>query len=59
MKIDYSQYPDKNGHFGIYGGKFAPETLMAALEELNEQYESVKNSAEFLQELNEDLINYV
>lgn len=59
MKIDYSQYPDKNGHFGIYGGKFAPETLMAALEGLNEQYESVKNSAEFLQELNEDLINYV
>jgi len=59
MKIDYSKFPDKNGHFGIYGGKFAPETLMAALDELNEQYESVKNSAEFIAELNDDLKNYV
>jgi len=58
-KIDYAKFPDKNGHFGIYGGKFAPETLMAALDELNEQYNSVKNTPEFLQELNDDLKNYV
>ena len=28
--------PDKKGHFGIYGGKFAPETLMPALAELED-----------------------
>jgi tryptophan synthase beta chain len=59
MSIDYSKFPDKNGHFGIYGGKFAPETLMAALEELNEQYESVKDTPEFIKELNDDLRDYV
>ncbi len=59
MKIDYSKFPDKNGHFGIYGGKFAPETLMAALDELNEQYEAVKNDPDFLKELNDDLKHYV
>lgn len=59
MKIDYSKFPDKNGHFGVYGGKFAPETLMAALDELSEQYQSVKNTPEFITELNEDLKNYV
>lgn len=59
MKIDYSKFPDKNGYFGIYGGKFAPETLMAALDELNEQYEAVKNDPDFLKELNDDLKHYV
>ena len=59
MKIDYTKFPDKNGHFGIYGGKFAPETLMAALDELNEQYQSIKDTPEFIAELNDDLKNYV
>ncbi len=59
MNIDYSQYPDKHGHFGIYGGKFAPETLMTALAELEQQYESVKSDPDFLKELNDDLVNYV
>ena len=30
--IDYTQYPDERGHFGIHGGRFVSETLMAALE---------------------------
>ncbi len=59
MSIDYSQFPDKQGHFGIYGGIFAPETLMAALEELNVQYESVKNDPQFLDELTQDFQDYV
>ncbi len=59
MKIDYTKFPDKNGHFGIYGGKFAPETLMAALDELNEQYQSIKDTPEFIAELNDDLKTYV
>ena len=32
--IDYTQYPDERGHFGIHGGRFVSETLMAALEDL-------------------------
>ena len=59
MTIDFAKYPDKHGHFGEYGGIFAPETLMAALEQLNQEYESVKNDADFLKELAEDLQNYV
>ncbi|GKT12225.1 MAG: tryptophan synthase beta chain [Thiomicrorhabdus sp.] len=59
MTTDFSKYPDKHGHFGVYGGIFAPETLMAALEQLNQEYESVKNDPAFLTELAEDLQNYV
>ena len=59
MAIDFSQFPDKHGHFGVYGGIFAPETLMAALEELNQQYESVKNDPVFLDELTRDYQDYV
>ncbi|MCF6345542.1 MAG: tryptophan synthase subunit beta [Thiomicrorhabdus sp.] len=59
MTIDFSKYPDEHGHFGPYGGVFAPETLMAALEQLKNEYELVKNDAAFLKELAEDLQNYV
>ncbi len=43
--------PDKKGHFGIYGGKFAPETLMPALAELEAAYLAAKKDKEFLAEL--------
>ncbi|VAW48124.1 Tryptophan synthase beta chain [hydrothermal vent metagenome] len=59
MTIDFSKYPDEHGHFGPYGGVFAPETLMAALEQLKKEYELVKNAPAFLKELAEDLQNYV
>ena len=45
------QYPDKNGHYGPYGGKFAPETLMSALKELEIVYEQSLKSREFKEEL--------
>ena len=35
--------PDKDGKFGEFGGKFVPETLMAALEEVETAYEVFKN----------------
>ncbi|MBO1923503.1 tryptophan synthase subunit beta [Thiomicrorhabdus sp. 6S3-12] len=57
--IDYAKFPDEHGHFGPYGGIFAPETLMAALEQLNQEYESVKNDPAFLDELAQDLRDYV
>ncbi len=43
--------PDKKGHFGVYGGKFAPETLMPALAELEAAYLAAKKDKEFLAEL--------
>ena len=40
--------PDKNGRFGIYGGRYVAETLVPALEELSEQYELIKKDKKFL-----------
>ncbi|MEW5973688.1 MAG: tryptophan synthase subunit beta [Pseudomonadota bacterium] len=57
--IDFNQYPDEHGHFGIYGGIFAPETLMAPLEELAEAYARLKNDPAFQAELDADLADYV
>lgn len=51
--------PDKAGHFGIYGGRFAPETLMPALEELAQAYLSAKRDRKFQQEFNYYLKEYV
>jgi tryptophan synthase beta chain len=34
--------PDKRGHFGIFGGKFVPETLMSPLKEMEEVYDSIR-----------------
>jgi tryptophan synthase beta chain len=50
--------PDEAGHFGGYGGRFVPETLMHPLEELADAYQSAKADPEFQQELNSLLSNY-
>ena len=59
MTTDFAKFPDKSGHFGPYGGIFAPETLMAALEQLSDEYESVKHDPDFLGEIADDLRDYV
>ncbi len=43
--------PDRRGHFGKFGGKFVPETLMAPLEELERAYLSTKKDPLFQTEL--------
>jgi len=43
--------PDAKGHFGRYGGRFVPEALIAALEELATSYEKARHDEEFLGEL--------
>ena len=43
--------PDKRGYFGDFGGKFLPETLMYALEELEREYLKIKNDGDFQREL--------
>jgi len=52
-------YPDQYGHFGPYGGIYVAETLMAALDELNQAYEKYRHDPEFIAELNADLKHYV
>ncbi|WP_231363818.1 tryptophan synthase subunit beta [Verrucomicrobium sp. 3C] len=50
--------PDAGGHFGHYGGKFAPESLMAALAELEEAYRVAKDDPDFRKELEQLLRAY-
>ncbi|NPB08426.1 MAG: pyridoxal-phosphate dependent enzyme, partial [Aquificae bacterium] len=51
-------YPDERGYFGPFGGRFVPETLMYALEELEEKYLSLKEDENFLKELDYYLKEY-
>ena len=51
--------PDKSGHFGEYGGKFVPETLMPALEQLEKEYLIAKEDPKFNEELKYYLNEYV
>lgn len=44
------KFPDTRGHFGPYGGKFAPETLMRPLEELETAYNAAYEDSGFWQE---------
>jgi tryptophan synthase beta chain len=50
--------PDTGGHFGPYGGRFVPETLMSPLEELEQAYRQACADPEFQAELNSLLKNY-
>lgn len=50
--------PDLRGRFGPFGGKFVPETLMYALEELESAYERIAQSDDFKQELQYLLRHY-
>ena len=51
--------PDKNGHFGRFGGIFVAETLMRPLQELTHAYEKYIKDPDFLEEFDEDLKHYV
>ena len=50
--------PDPTGHFGPYGGIFVPETLMAALEELEKVYAEARVDPEFQKELRRHLSEF-
>ncbi|MCG6941121.1 MAG: tryptophan synthase subunit beta [Thiohalocapsa sp.] len=52
-------YPDAAGHFGRYGGRFVPETLMHPLAELTAAYERYLKDPAFVAELDNDLRDYV
>ena len=50
--------PDERGHFGPYGGRYVPETLIAALDELEKAYEHYSRQPDFIQQLSELLADY-
>ncbi|GJL71280.1 MAG: tryptophan synthase beta chain [Nitrosomonas sp.] len=51
--------PDKQGHFGPYGGVFVAETLISALDDLRVQYERYQNDEKFQAEFADELNHYV
>jgi tryptophan synthase beta chain len=53
-----NQLPDKSGHFGVFGGRFVPETLIYALDELGNEYSRAKKDKKFTKELSFYLSEY-
>lgn len=51
--------PDERGHFGVYGGKFVPETLIQAITELEEAYLKFRQDKDFLEALRNLSTDYV
>jgi len=51
IKLKNSRLPDSKGHFGAFGGRYVPETLMKALDELSASYRNYKNDKNFKEEL--------
>lgn len=59
MVISTYSMPDEKGHFGKYGGRFVPETLMQAVLELEQEYNRAKEDESFRVELNQLMRDYV
>ena len=58
-KNSYKDGPDKEGNFGIFGGKYVPETLMPLITDLENEYEQAKKDKKFLDEIQFFARNYV
>lgn len=58
-EVELSGLPDEKGHFGQYGGRFVAETLMHALDELQDTYARLKLDPGFQREFDQDLAHYV
>ncbi len=58
-RADFLHTPDAFGNFGPYGGRFVSETLMAALDELEEMYNRLSADPEFQRTFDYDLAHYV
>ena len=59
MSTNGYQQPNERGHFGKFGGRFVPETLISALNDLERAYETTRHDPEFQQELSLLLRDYV
>ena len=58
-QTDFSAFPDENGHFGVFGGRFVSETLISALDELNVTYQKLSKDDDFQAAFDKDLAEYV
>jgi len=58
-KINYKTFPDKNGHFAEFGGRYVSETLIFPLTELLKAYNKIAKSSKFQKELKKELHDYV
>ena len=54
----HESWPDKSGHFGPYGGRFVPETLIAALDELESEYRRARQDPAFERSLRATLRDF-
>jgi tryptophan synthase beta chain len=54
-----SAVPDDRGRFGVFGRRYVPETLIPALEQLTEAYDSARNDPDFNAQLQDLLTNFV
>src|ERR671919_284000 len=52
------QVPSAEGYFGAFGGKFIPEALVAAVDEVAVEYDEAKHDPEFARELDDLMVNY-
>src|SRR2546426_2755703 len=50
--------PDENGHWGKFGGRYVPETLVAPLEELTKEFTRARNDSDFWHQLKQLLRDY-
>lgn len=57
--MSFNNLPDEKGHFGPYGGVFVADTLMEALQQLQQAYQHYRYEPDFLAELQEELSDYV
>ena len=55
----YTEGPDENGRFGVFGGRFVSETLMPLILSLESEYEKVKSDKSFWKEMDFFLKDYV
>ena len=54
-----SSMPGDDGRFGVYGGRYVSEILVAALDQLTTEYNRLKVDPDFIEEFEDDLLNYV
>ncbi len=59
MSVSFENLPDPWGRYGAHGGRFVPETLMVALEELESAYRAAREDAAFASQLSGYLSAYV
>ena len=59
MSDQLTSLPDERGHFGRYGGRYVPETLIPALDELTAEYQKARKDKDFRKTLDYYLSEYV